>query len=447
MATEAPLEVRFTKAESRTAWSAVFVLLTLYCLAMLDRQIISLLVTPIRADLGISDFEFSLLQGFAFSVLFCLLGLPLGYAVDKYSRRLVIALGVIVWATASTASGFANSFTELFAARLFVGVGEAALAPAAFSILSGLFPRQRLTFALSVYSIGALVGGALAYGVGATVIEFAELDWVKSLFGSLHPWQIALVVTGVPGFALAFLIYLIPEPPRGSARTLTGGAQLLSFMRSRWTFLVPHFIGFSCMGILAYAKMAWTPAFLARTYSLPISTIGLFMVLYTLVVGATAMLTSGRIVDWMMRRGYTDAHFRFYIGASALVAFTGGIGFLMPDPLLFFAIFSWGSIGTAMGAIAASSLQIVTPPELRGRMSAVYLLVTGLIGMIIGPAIVASLTDFVFQDDMKLYASLSIVHAVVAPIGCLAFIIGLKPMRRAYQLAKEHDAAMAAGSN
>ena len=440
--TPAAAEVRFTKAEARTAWTAVAVLLSLYALAMLDRQIIALLVKPIRADLGISDFEISLLQGFAFSVLFCILGLPLGYAVDKISRRLVIVVGVLIWAAAATASGLASNFTELFLARLFVGVGEAALAPAAFSILSGLFPRQRLTFALSVYSIGALIGSSIAYGVGATVIEFAQYPWVKSIFGSLQPWQIAFIVTGLPGFVFAFMIYLIPEPPRGSGRGAAAAGQLMAFIKSRWTFLLPHFIGYSCMGILAYANMAWMPTFLARTYHMPITSIGLVMVGYTLIAGSAAMLTSGRVVDWMTRRGYTDAHFRFYIFASMLVTCTGSLSFWAPNPYVFYAIFSWGAVATAMGAVAASAMQIVTPPELRGRMSAIYLLVTGLIGMISGPALVAALTDFVFQDDAKLYAALSTVHLVTAPIGCLAFVIGLKPMRRAVAMARAHDAAM-----
>lgn len=417
----------------RTAWTAVAVLLVLYALAMLDRQIIALLVQPIRADFGVSDFQISLLQGFAFSILFCLLGVPLGFAVDRFPRRIVILVGVLIWALAATASGLAASFSHLFLARLFVGVGEAALAPAAYSMLSDLFPRKKLTFALSVYSIGALAGSALAYGLGGSLIAIADAGHMSSIFAGMKTWQIAFVVTGLPGLALAFLIFLIPEPKRKAYAAASGDmGQLFAFLKQRRTFLLLHFGGFGCIGIMTYGKGAWLPTVLIRTYDLPVSQVGAMMAAYTLVVGIVTMMSTGRIVDWMVGRGHQDAHLRFYVYASIILTVTGGLAFLAPTAVSYFAIIAFSSIGTAFGAIAAGALQVVTPSALRGRVSALFLLVTGLTGMICGPALVAAVTDFVFHDDSKVNVALSSIHFVFGPLACLMFFLGLKPMREAY---------------
>lgn len=419
------------------AWSAVVVLLLLYGLAFIDRQVISLLVGPIRKDLGIDDFQISLLQGFSFALLYSVCGLPLGFAVDRWPRRRVVFFGVIVWALAASACGLARTFPQLLAARLLVGMGEAALAPAAYSMLSDLFPARKLTFALSIYSIGALLGAALSMAVGAMVVRWAEAGVDLPLVGHLHAWQTAFLITGLPGVALSFLIFLIPEPPRTTRSGLGEGRwiDLGRFIAGRVGFFTCHIIGFASIMTLAYAYLAWGPTFLMRRYHWPVTTVGLTLAAFGFTTGAIAFLFSGRTVDAMVRRGIADAHFRFYIAATTVLMVSGATAFHASTPIVYFASMALGAVALNMAAIAASAIQLVTPANLRGRMSAVYLMVCGLAAMTLGPSSVAFFTDKVFHSDARIGDSLTLTFLVFAPIALTAFIFGLAPMRRAVAAA------------
>ncbi len=415
------------------------VLLLLYGLAFIDRQVISLLVGPMRKDLGVNDFQISLLQGFSFALLYSLCGLPLGFAVDRWPRRWVVFFGVLVWALAASACGLARTFPQLLAARLLVGMGEAALAPAAYSMLSDLFPARKLTFALSIYSIGALMGAALSLALGALVVRWAAGGVDLPLVGHRHAWQTAFLITGLPGIGLAFLIFLIPEPRRTARAGLGGGrwTDLGRFIAARAGFFACHFIGFASIMTLAYANLAWGPSFLMRRFHWPVTRVGLTLALFGFTTGAIAFVFSGRTVDLMVRRGVADAHFRFYVVAAAVLAVSGALAFHAPTPVLYFALMALGAVALNMAAIGAAAIQMVTPAPLRGRMSAVYLMVSGLAAMTLGPSTVALFTSKVFHDDARIGDSLSATFLIFAPIALVAFLLGLAPMRRAVASVSE----------
>jgi MFS family permease len=158
----------------RYAWYVVFVLMVCYTLSFIDRQILSLLVAPIKRDLGISDTKIGLLQGLAFALFYTLLGFPLGWIADRYSRRNLVAAGVFFWSLMTALCSLAASFSSLFLARMGVGVGEATLGPSAFSLISDYFPKERLGGALSVYSMGIFIGSGLALIVGGTVVSAVQ---------------------------------------------------------------------------------------------------------------------------------------------------------------------------------------------------------------------------------------------------------------------------------
>ena len=147
----------------RVAWYAVSVLLIAYTIAFIDRTILSLLVGPIQADLGIGDTAMGLLHGIAFALFYCLLGLPIAWLSDRYSRRWIIAVGMALWSFMTALCGFAQSFVQLFLARMGVGVGEATLSPAAYSMIADLFPSNRLGRAMGVYSSGVFFGAGIAF--------------------------------------------------------------------------------------------------------------------------------------------------------------------------------------------------------------------------------------------------------------------------------------------
>ena len=420
------------ETSSLRAWASLGVLLLLYALAYFDRQIIALMVRDLRRDLHLSDFKIGLLQGLAFVLLYSVFGLVFGYAADRYRRRRLIALGVTVWACGILASGFAQTFLELFAARMLVGFGEAALLPASFSMISDLFPRGRLTFAFSLYSIGAQVGAQGSLVLGGLLLKWGQGGVAVPFLGVLADWRFAFVVASLPAFAAIPLVLLVPEPKRRQIGTAGGAnwAQVLRFIMARRAFFACHFVGFGCLMALTAARLEWLPTLLQRRYLWPIEKVGLVLGLFGMVVGSLAMLASGLIVERRVERGERDAHFRVYVVGS-LMAGAAGLAFLAPTPWILFAGMVVAAMPLALGGIAAGSLRMVTPPEFRGQVYAFYQLVVGFAGLALGPAMVGWITDFWFRDPAKLYLSMTTTFLLLAPVALVAFVLGLKPMREA----------------
>jgi MFS family permease len=414
--------------QPRVAWLTVMVLMLFYAIAMLDRQILAILAVPVKADLGISDVQLGLLQGLCFALCYCIFAIPMGYAVDRYSRRLVIFAGVIVWAGATTASAFVQSYGELFAARMLVGAGEAALAPAAFSILAGLFPPKRLTMALSVYSMGSLFGMSIGGAFAGWLLHLAAKG-DGTLLG-FPAWKAVFLMIGAPGLFLSFLIFAIPEPHRrDSGEQPASWADMFRFMNARRRFFICHLGGFSCMSTIGYSAIAWVPTYLVRHFHWTLAQVAGIVAVYGLFVGTFSFLSSGRGVEWLWRRGYTDAHMRFYVAGSVIVAVLGGAAFQAPSVPIYYAVAALAGIFTNMAAIAPAAIQVVTPNALRGRVSAVYILVSGLVGMSVGPALVAALTQYVFADPDRINDSLSVLYVTLGSLAMLFFAFGMRPMR------------------
>src|SRR5690606_2253083 len=203
---------------------------------------------------------------------------PLGYAADRYSRRWVIFFGVLFWSVAAVASGLAGSFDTLLAARIGVGIGEAALQPAAASLISDIFPRKRLATAFSIYSTGSLMGSAGALAIGGAVITWAGTGVDFPLLGHLAPWQVAFVVTGLPATVCASLGFAIPEPSRRRAKAGAGGAapwsEVFALIRRNWLFLACYLGGFSSLLLVTWGALGWMPAILERVYGWSIAQVG-----------------------------------------------------------------------------------------------------------------------------------------------------------------------------
>lgn len=451
--TPRPVDAGIGYPKSTTAWLIVAVLFVLYLLSLLDRLVISLLVAPIRRDLGISDFELSLLQGIAFGTFYAICGLPLGWLVDRFSRRWIVFTGVTVWSVATMACGFAKNYTQLFLARVGVGAGEASLSPAAYSILADSFPPHRLTFALTVFSAGSLVGTSLAFGLGGWIVGLvAEQDNVMlPLIGSVRSWQMVFIVVGLPGVLLGLLMFTFAEPRRLSGR-LNAAAGLApnpraelslgAFLRSRRRFILCHHIGFTLANIAMVGLVVWAPAYLSRSFGWTPGRIGLALGLVGLVGGLMGPLTQGRLADRWFAAGKTDAQMRLYAICVALAAPVGVIGFALHSPAAFLTLYFLVHVlvSSVMG-MAASSLQIATPPALRGRVSALYLFTMIMFGIGAGPSVVAALTDFVFRDDLKVGWSIACTFAVALPLSAVVLWMGLGASRAAVAANREESGA------
>lgn len=432
-------------------WRTLFVLLLIYTLAYLDRQILTLLVDPIRGDLNVSDVEMGFLQGLGFVLFYALCGPFVGWTVDRYNRRMVIFAGVIIWSMSTAASGFANSYTHLLLARFGVGAGEAALLPAAYSIISDMVDKSRLGRAMGIFSLGAIAGGALSYAAGGALITYAGQFSGTDIpvIGAMHDWQLVFLVIGALGLPMAFLAFAFPDPGRRqkaasaaekAAASSAAPTTAPAHFRRHWRFYAYHFAAFSLFCFLGAATMAWSATYMMREFEWTVGGVGALLGIKTLVAGALGMVGGGVLADWLVRRGFQDAHMRMYIYIMPIMAIAGLVAFLSPDMWVAFAGLVVVGLISPFIAVAAAGLQLATIPERRGMASAGFLLVYNLIGFGLGPAMVALAARMIFGEGDNLGPGLALAFAVLPPLIMILMALGLRPMRAAVADVAEYTA-------
>ena len=405
------------------SWGAVAVLLLCAQLSITDRQILSLLVDPIKRDLGLTDTQLGLLQGFAFAIVYSVAGLPIGWAVDRAPRRIILFLGVMVWSLSTAACGLARSFPALIIPRATVGAGEAAVAPVSVSLIGDLFPPQRAGLALGVYAAGFSVGSGVALALGGLIFGLfggrptAQLP----LIGQVWTWQAVFLALGAPGVLAAFLAFAIREPPRPrrkGERGSPGVAELPlgAFIGRRWRVVALVYGGFALTTLVAYAVSGWTPAFLGRTFGWSTGRIGAVFGAVVMAGGLAGSLLGGWCIDWLHRRGREDAC--LLVGAVACALATPLLvgAYWLPSPGLVLLALGFGlAAAQASGPAAYASLRLIAPPHLRGRLTAGFVLVASLLGTGLGPLAVGLATDFILGDERRVGAALSIVVMAALP--------------------------------
>jgi MFS family permease len=427
-------------AHSGKAMYALVALLLAYILSFIDRNVMAVLIGPIREDFSISDFQYSLLHGFAFSMFYIFLGLPIARLADRGNRKWVITVGVLFWSLMTCFCGVARSFSTLFLARVGVGVGEAALSPPAYSLLSDYFSDDRLPRAIAVYTLGITIGGGLAYIIGGGVYEYFSENGalVLPLVGELKPWQTTFVIVGLPGFLLVLMLSLMSEPTRKGVRQADGDSfsidEVTQHLRSQWQVYTSLILGVSLLSVLGYGTMAWYPEFLVRTHGMNRAEAGSMFGMIFIVAGSAGTLLGGFSAGPLLKRGYTDASMRLIMWVAVLWLIPAAIGPMLPDsqaalwaavPIVFFL--------NSYFALAIASLQRVTPNRMRAQVSALMLFMTNLFGLALGPSAVAAITDFVFASDAALAYSLSVLPVLVCPPAALLLGWGLKYFRAALQ--------------
>ncbi len=448
---EAPPVVKEAYPPLGYAWYVVAVLTIAYIFAFVDRQILNLLVGPIRRDLRISDTQMSLLMGFSFAIFYSLFGIPLGRLADSRSRRSIIAAGMILWSVLTAACGVARSFWHFLLLRMGVGVGEAALSPSAYSLIADYFPKERRATAISVYSMAYYIGSGLAFLLGGLVVGFTSTkgSWSLPIVGAVRPWQLIFFIVGLPGAVLALLMYTVKEPARKGAR-MTKAAdgretlaqvplrEVIAYLgRNRATFLC-HNLGFALLAFSGYGTSAWIPTFLIRKYGWTGAHAGVTYGTIICLFGTIGIVTGGRLADWLARRGYQDSNMRVgLIGALAWLP-AGVLYPLMPSGNLAAAVLVPTIFLTSLTVgVAAAAIQEMMPNVMRGQASALYLFVINLIGLGLGPTAVAVMTDYVFRNDAAVHYSLLVV-GTLTHIGAAALLwAGLKPYRRSLERLKE----------
>ena len=433
----------------RYAWYVVSILTVAYLLSFLDRQILALLVEPIRQDLDISDTQVSLLGNLAFGIFYTVLGLPIGRAADRVSRRGIIAAGVTIWCLMTATCGLARNFSQLFLARVGVGVGEAALNPAALSLISDYFPRKTRGRALTFYNMGVSLGVGVALIFGGQLIA-----WVASApplevpgIGPLRAWQTVFLLVGLPGLVIALLMLTVREPLRRDrlqirladgrvTEELTVG-ETLDYLRRRWRTYLTHFLGMSVVTILGYNYFFWVPSMFVRTWGWTIPQISLGYGLITLTGGPLGVLLGGWVADRLRRRGFEDALMRTCLRGAVIFLIPSAILTpLMPNGQLALALLVPMSIGGAwVTATGAAALQMIAPNQMRAQTTALYYFVINVLGLL-GPTAVGLVTDFGFGDDAALRWSLSMVCAAASLVGLTFLTLHLPHYRASVQEAE-----------
>ncbi len=416
-------------------WYVIFVLLLAQAFSFLDRMIMGLLVGPIRASFEISDTQYSLLAGLAFSLFYAIMGIPLARIADNYNRRSLITWGIAVWSLMTALCGLARDFVSLFLARVGVGVGEAALGPAAYSMITDYFPKSTLARALSVFMLGVTLGSGAAYMLGGAVVAYVgTLDTVSlPLLGNLEGWQLTFFIVGIPGLLVALLMRAtVKEPPRlGTSGTdAIPIRDVLSYASTRRRAYACHIFGLSTFIMVVYALNLWGPTYFIRTFDLSIAEAGYVFGLIMLGAGSAGLLTAGFAADKWMQRGVRDAYPRvILVSMFCMMPCTVALGFVSDFSLGIAAMALAVFFSAFQGGISGGTLQLMTPNRMRGQIMAVFLLVANLIGLGLGPTVLAATTDYVFGADDAIGQAIALTGAILCPLGGLILWAGLKQIR------------------
>lgn len=428
-ATQRVAPVSYPPASS--AWYSVLLFWLAYTLAFVDRQIMAFLVAPIRADFHLTDFQFSLVHGLAFVLFYSLLGVPIARLADTRNRRNLIVVGVGLWSVMTALCGMAGSYTQLFLARLGVGVGEATLSPSAISIISDSFPRDRRALPINLYSAGVQAGAGLASFFGGLVVSFALAGGGRNLplIGTLKAWQMALVLVSLPGVIVALAVLTVREPPRREQATMSdpGIGAVLRYLAENRLLYTTLILGAAFDALANFGAFSWMPALYQRHFGWTAARVGLVLGAVTVVFGIGGLVASGALASWLAARGEQAPYTRIMVASMAAAILPAALLMAFPSP--------WWTTGcvallvvllsTPIGLVQVA-LQAITPNAMRARVIAVYLLATALIGSAGGPALVAAVTDFWFHDDRALGWSISIVTTVAAMLSTLILHTGIR---------------------
>jgi len=419
------------------AWYAVGVMTVALMFNFLDRGILNLLIEPIKRDMQLSDTQVSLVVGLAFIAFYVVVGFPIARLVDSRSRRAILGFGIAMWSGMTAACGLAQNFWHLFLARVGVGIGEACNGPSTFSLMADLFPKEKLPKAIAVLNLGFVYGQGIAALVGGTLIGIlSSLPPVYlPLLGEVRPWQLTFFAVGIPGLFVAALMSTVKEPPRRGITVITDARlkpppirEVVRYMVEHRAAYIPMFLGLSVQGIMVIGIIAWTPSFFIRTHGWDIAQFGQIFGPILMLVSPLGLMFGGWLAEKLPKLGYHDANMRIVVLAAfvtlpTIVSFTLVSSAWMAMFLLaiqnFTAAWAFGPQNAAF--------QVITPNQMRGQVTALFLFVFNLVGFGMGPTFIALITDYVFGAEDQLRYAMALAAVVMQPLAGYIFWKGMKP--------------------
>ena len=441
---------------SRTAYYTVLLLILSLTSLQLDTAIVPYVSGAIKADLHISDTNLGLLLGLSFGLFYTLVGIPIAWLIDRFSRKWIIAIGIATWSLGTALCGVAQNYGQLFFARFVVGAGEAGNGPASYSVVADLFPREKMPRAIAYMQLGSVIGPGLALAVAAYLLNrFLEMKPMAMPWGTLHGWQLILIAVGLPGVLVSLLmIFTMPDPARRTiASQVTGPGYAsgpfaavtdywvaLVYMAKHWRVFGPMFASLF-FGALSIGSIQWTPIFYIRTFHWKPGLLAILSSGVQLTLLPVCMVLGVLIAERFAKKGRSDAAMRTYLIGSSL-GLLGIFWPLMPNPWLAFALGSLRFVAIGIGSPSQNAaMQIVCPAEMRGKITSLYLFLFSVVGVALAPIVTGLITDYVFHDDSMIRWSIFLPSVILSPLSLLMIWLGQKPYGREVERLKALEAA------
>jgi MFS family permease len=416
------------------AWYVALLLAAAHLISFVDRFLVSLVMEPLKADLGLSDTQLGLLQGTGFVILYTAAAIPLGIMADRVNRRNLIIAGIVLWSIATGLCGLANSFGSLFLARIGVGFGEAALVPAAMSLLAAYFPRRQLGRAVSLFTTGASLGKSAALIGGGAVLAVLITTGGMTLpgVGHLAPWQATFVIMAIPGLVLAVLLLTMREPPRAPTKIVKPGLRIAGvYVGQNWKAYTLHGCASAIVVLLIQTFAAWTPTFYIRFFDMTAPEAGLAVGGVILIAGPLGHLSGGALTDYFQSKGArSPAAPVIILGLLGAIPSVILFGLTRSLPLSLFAFGLLAFVTTLAAPASLAGVQMLTPDRLRGVITSMFLAFTTFVGIGLGPPLIGLLTDYVFGTPQALDRALMLTATVLACLGIVLALASRTPFAR-----------------
>ena len=427
------------------SWYVVGLLSLLSIVSYADRLILGILVDPVKAELQVNDTQMGFLLGMSFSFVYATLALFLANVADKHNRRNLIVAGVLVWSVMTSASAFSNGFWQLAFCRLGVGLGEAALGPAALSIIADLFEKQRRHTPISVFLSAGVVGGTAAFIIGGAAVLFvAQMsDVALPVIGSLTPWRLVFLCMGIPGIFLGFLmLFSVREPQRrkdeaGTVIEAASTKEVVAHLKERRSEYLPIFGGMLFVQMMVYAVVSWYASVLIRNFGLSISSAGFSFGLVGMLFGTSGAILGPYMVGVLERRGRPDA-----VLIVGLFAVSAAAPATIWAPIAPTVVLSLAAMAVVMFSLSAASAlapllpQLIAPNAMRARVTALYFFIANIIGLGVTPIIVGFINDAKLFGVSAINEAVSLTAAVLLPASFAILFFGRRALLQLRARAK-----------
>ncbi|HXP63955.1 MAG TPA: MFS transporter [Steroidobacteraceae bacterium] len=406
------------------AWGVLAILVATAIVSYTDRQVLSLLVDPVRHDLGITDTQISLLLGTAFAVIYGIAGIPFGLLADRTSRRNLIFFAVVVWSIGTVACGYSQSFGQLFAARIIVGLGESVLSPAAISLIGDYFPPSRRGMAVGCFLSGIAIGIGASILIGGGVLHLVDVGAMAGTpLADLAPWRMVLLLIGAPGLVWAMVILLIREPARRTAQSLDTPQAGAPTRRAALSVVAPIYLVVAMASLVDNAVGAWAPSLLIRNFGQDPAQVGVRLgILLTIAFGGGVLL-GGWLSDLVGGHGHWMRKLGVCMVASLLIMLVSVALISSHMSVVMAAIPMYFALSGIVTACGFSSILDAIPNSRRGFAMALSFFLNVAVGAGLGPTSVALAGAHIFGATAGLGPAIAFVAGFGYLLAAAAIIL------------------------